>query len=139
LSALHSKISSCDVNPLQKALLAFSTGLVPFPSRPVRIESHRAGEAAPGYGNPRKSRWQSLDIRPWFVAPQKERWASLPPAPERRRVPHPRKSSVHQQAPESARLPAEAPCDSIPPPRDMCSQRTDAAKTPDTNPSVDLV
>src|ERR1700694_5920452 len=138
MSALHSKISSSDVNPLQKALPAFSTGLVPFPSRPVRIESHRAGEAAPGYGNPRKLHWRSLDIRPSFVAPHIECWQSLPPAPDRRRVPHPRKSSVHRQAPESARPPAEAPCDSIPPPRDMCSQRTDAAKTPETNHSVDL-
>src|SRR5712691_2318060 len=41
-----------------------ATALAPLPARPVRIESHPAGEAAPGYENPLKSHWQSSDIPP---------------------------------------------------------------------------
>src|SRR6266404_5982271 len=137
MCALHPKISSSDVNPMQKVPPALSTGLAPFPSQPVRIESHPAAEVAPGCENPPKSHWQSLDSPLSFAAPQKELWACLPPALESRQARRPRKSSPHPKAPGRSRPPTESPCDWIPPLHDTCSHKIIAARTPETNRSAD--
>src|SRR5437773_6277731 len=57
-------------------LPALSAALSPFSNQPVQIESHRAAEAAPDYGNPRKPHWRSPDIPRWFAPPQKGYWES---------------------------------------------------------------
>src|SRR5256884_6495069 len=111
--------------PMPSGLPVLSIVLSPSPNSPVRIESHPAGEAAPGYEDLRKSHWQSSDSPPSFAAQQKELWVCLPPALESRQARRPRKSSSpHPKAPERSRPPIESPCDWTPPLHDTCSHKT---------------
>src|SRR5947207_15349915 len=58
--------------PMPSGLPVLSIVLSPSPNSPVRIESHPAGEADPGYEDLRKSLWQSSDSRQSLAPHQKE-------------------------------------------------------------------
>src|SRR6267378_862424 len=64
--------------PLTREVLpVLLTILAPLPTQLVQIESHRAAEAAPDYGSPRNSHWQSSHTRTCFAAQQKVLLANI--------------------------------------------------------------